>query len=127
MGDLLAEAVGDLGQARARVLDGVVEQGRAERLGVEPQAGADLRDLDGMVDELLAGAAPLVGVALAGEDEGALDLLMVDRIAVAGVVLADDGEQVAEQLALAVGQIAGDRVDRRRRRAGILDADPDPA
>ena len=82
-----------------------------------------------MVDELLAGATPLIGVTLAGERERPLDLLLVDRIAVAGVVLADHREQVAEQLALPLGQVAGDRVDGRRaptRRPPALDADADP-
>ena len=129
VGDLLAEAVGDLGEAGARVLDRVVEQRGAERLGVEAQAGADLRHLHRVVDELLAGAAALVGVPLAGECEGALDLLLVDGVAVAGVVLADHREQVAEQLALALGQVTGDRVDGKRRPGAVggrLGADPDP-
>ena len=55
-------------------------------------------------------------MALAGEREGALDLLLVDRVAVAGVVLADHREQIAEQLALARGQVTGDRVDGSDRR-----------
>ena len=59
----------DLLERRARVLDGVVQQRRAERLGVEPQAGADPRDADRVDDELLAGAPALVGVVLAGEHE----------------------------------------------------------
>ena len=52
-----------------RVLDGVVQQRGAQRLGVEPHAGADLRDADRVDDEVLARLAPLVGVVLAGEDE----------------------------------------------------------
>ena len=59
----------DLLERRARVLDGVVQQRRAERLGVEAQAGADPRDPDRVDDELLAGAPALVGVVLAGEHE----------------------------------------------------------
>ena len=111
MGHLLAETVRDLGETGARVLDRVMEQRSAERLGIEAQAGADLRHLDRMADEFLAGAATLIGVALTGEREGALDLLLVHRIAIAGIVLADHGQQVAEQLALALGQVPCDRVD----------------
>jgi hypothetical protein len=65
-------------------------------------------------------------VALAGEDERALHFLLVDRLAVAAVVLADDREQIAEQLTLDLGQIARDRVDRRRLRGTLLDPDPGP-
>ena len=79
LGDLLAELVADLVEAGAGVLDRVVEQRRAERLGVEPHPGADLGDPDRVGDELVAGVAQLVGVALAGEVEGALDRGAVDR------------------------------------------------
>ena len=85
MGDRLAEALLDLLEARARVLDGVVQERGAEGLGVEAQTGADLRHLDRVVDELLAGAAALVGVALAGEGERPLDLTVVHGVPVAGV------------------------------------------
>ena len=106
LGDLLAELVADLVEAGAGVLDRVVEQRRAERLGVEPHPGADLRDPDRVGDELLAGLAPLVGVALAGEGEGALDRRRgrSARVAVGGVLL-DHGEQVAEQRALLGGEV----------------------
>jgi hypothetical protein len=49
-------------------------------------------------------------VALAGECEGALDLLAVDRLGDVGLVLLDHGEQVAEESALVGRQLAGDRV-----------------
>jgi hypothetical protein len=53
-----------------------------------------------MDDELLAGAASLVGVVLAGVHEGLRDTVPVDdRRGVAGVLL-DDGKQVGEQPAL---------------------------
>ena len=71
LGDLLAELGPDLLQAGAGVLDRVVEQGGAEGLGVEPHAGADLGHADRVGDELVARAAQLVGVAVAGEVEGA--------------------------------------------------------
>ena len=52
--DLVAELVTDLGQRRRRVLDGVVQHRRAQRLGVQAHARADLRDADGVMDEVLA-------------------------------------------------------------------------
>src|SRR4051794_38976856 len=70
--DLVAEAAADLVERGARVLDRVVQQRRAQRLGVEPQAGADLRDPDRVDDEVLARAAALVGVVLAREEERVL-------------------------------------------------------
>ena len=88
-----------------RVLDGVVQQRGAERLGVEPQARADLRDADRVDDELLAGAPALVGVVLAGEHERLLDAVAVDRDERLVGVLLDDREEVAEQLALARGEL----------------------
>src|SRR3712207_7601620 len=51
---------------------------RAQRLGVEAHARADLGHADGVDDEVLARAAALVGVVLAGEDERRLDPLAVD-------------------------------------------------
>ena len=60
--------------------------------------GADLRHADRVDDEVLAARAALVGVALAGEHERALDELAVDRLGGLVGVLLDDREQVAEQL-----------------------------
>ena len=54
---------------RRRVLDRVVQERGAQRLGVEPHPRADLRDADRMDDEVLARLAALVGVVLAGEHE----------------------------------------------------------
>ena len=67
--DLLAELVAHLVERRARVLDRVVQQRRAQRAGVEAHARADLRHADRVHDEVLAARAALVGVALAGEHE----------------------------------------------------------
>jgi hypothetical protein len=59
-------------------------------------------------DELVAGAAKLVGVSVAGEFESVLDRLAVDRrdrdgrvpvFARRGVELLDDREEVCEELA----------------------------
>ena len=47
-------------------------------VGVEPHPGADPRDADGVRDEVLAGAAALVGVVLAGEHERRPHPLAVD-------------------------------------------------
>jgi hypothetical protein len=75
-------------------------------------------------DEVLAGLAPLVGVALAGEAERVLDRAAVEPAVVAVcAVLADDREQVAEEGALVGGQVPGDLVDRRRRPVAAV-ADP---
>ncbi len=102
--DLLAERRLHVLQRRRRVLHGVVEQRGAQRFGVEPHAGADLRHADWVDDELLARLAPLVGVVLAGVDERSFDLVAVDLQRALGGVLLDDREQVAEQLALGVGE-----------------------
>ena len=97
---------------RGRVLDGVVQQRGAQRLGVEPHAGADLRHADRMDDEVLARLAPLVGVVLAGEHER-LDRRGGGRRRgdLVGVLL-DDREQVGEQLALERREV-GRRLGRR--------------
>jgi len=55
-------------------------------------------------DEVLAGAAPLVGVVLAGEDERRLDRVAVDRDRRLGGVLLDDREQVVEEAGLVGGE-----------------------
>ena len=95
--DLLAEGLLDLLQRRGRVLDGVVEQRGAQRLGVEPHPRADLGDPDRVDDEVLAGLPPLVGVVLAGVHERLLDPVAVDRHGGLFGVLLDDREQVREQ------------------------------
>src|SRR3954454_21170798 len=64
-----------------------------------------------MDDEVLAGLAALVGVLLAGEDEGRLDRRAVDGDRRLAGVLLDDREQVAEQAALGRREVG---------RAGLL-------
>ncbi len=93
-------AVADLLERGARVLDRVVQEGGAQRLGVEAHAGADLGDADRVGDELLARLAALVGVVLAGEHERADDRVAVDGLGDLLGVLLDDREQVGEELAL---------------------------
>ena len=105
----------------------------AQRLGVEPHAGADLGHADRMHDEVLARAPALVGVVHARVHERLLDAVAVDRLDRLVGVLLDDREQVAQQAPLGVGQLraldlpvhvgTGDPIDRRprggeQRRAG---------
>jgi hypothetical protein len=66
-------------------------------------------------DEVLAGLAPLVGVALAREDERVRDGVAVDLDRRLGRVLLDDREQVAEQALLGGGERG--ELGRRRRAA----------
>jgi hypothetical protein len=80
-----------------------------------------------MGDEVLAGAAPLVGMAVAGEGEGTLDGLAVDLVARVLGVLGDDREQVAQQRALVVGEWLGEAVDRRGAVLPVAGADASPA
>ena len=124
LGDRLAELLADLVEARAGVLDRVVEERRAERLGVEAQAGADLRHLDRVGDEVLARLAPLVGVALAGEGEGALDRARGRRrpppSAACSPITAKRSPSSSRSSAR---QVLGDRVDGRRRTGRVVGAD----
>ena len=102
-----------------------MEEGGAERLGVEAKAGADLRDLDRVSDEVLAGAATLVGVALAGEREGVLDRAALERLGALVGVLLDDREEVAQQRALVVVQrLCVLVLGQRRASAVAVGADP---
>jgi hypothetical protein len=99
-GDVVAEALADVLERRARVLDRVVEQRRADRLRVQAHAGADLRHTDRVGDELLARLALLVRVTLAGEPERVCHARFLDRLDRVVGVLRDHREQVAEQLGL---------------------------
>jgi hypothetical protein len=66
-----------------------------------------------MRDELLAGLAALVGVVVAGEHERAHDRVAVDGLGDLVLVLADDGEEVVEQLPLELGEVGGRRLQGR--------------
>ena len=99
-GDLVAELLAHLLERGAGVLDRVVQQRGAQRLGVEAHARADLGHAHRVGDEVLARLAALVGVVLAGEDEGLGDLVAVDLDGRVGRVLLDDREQVGEQARL---------------------------
>ncbi|MGB2852284.1 MAG: hypothetical protein WBC01_11525 [Solirubrobacterales bacterium] len=78
-----------------------------------------------MVDEVLAGAALLVGMALAGEGEGALDRLAVELLPGLGGVLTDDSEEVAQQSTLLLAQSPRDLVDWcGRRSVDMVNSDP---
>jgi hypothetical protein len=69
-------------------------------------------------DELVAGPALLVRVALAGEDERALDRLAVEGARAGSVAprveLLDQREEVAQERPLLFGERRGDVVERRR-------------
>jgi len=60
-------------------------------------------------DEVLARLAALVGVVLAGEHERLHDTVAVDRLGDLVGVLLDDREQVREQVALDLREVARDR------------------
>ena len=64
-----------------------------------------------MRDEVLARATALVGVAVAGECEGALDGLAVDLVVLFLGVLGDDREQIAEEVPLLRSELLRDLVD----------------
>jgi hypothetical protein len=70
-------------------------------------------------DEVLARLAALVGVPLAGEDEGAFDQLTIDLAAALAGVLLDDGEEVAQQAALELSQ-CGETPGRPSRGCGLF-------
>ncbi len=118
--DLLAEALAHLLDRRRGVLDGVVQQRRAQRLGVEAHARADPRHADRMHDEVLARLAPLRRVVLAGEDERVLHARAVDLHRGVRRVLGDDREQVAQQAALRCAQ------RQRRRRVALAPRERHP-
>ncbi len=103
--DLLAEALRHLLDRGRGVLDGVVQQRRAQRLGVQAHARADARDADRVHDEVLAGLAPLRGVVLAGEHERVLHARTVDLHRRVRGVLGDDREQIAQQPALQLVEV----------------------
>ena len=104
-GDLLAERLLHLLERRRGVLDGVVQERRAQRFGVEPHPRADLRHADGVNDEVLAGLPALIGVVHACVHERFLDPVAVDHGGGLVGVLLDDREQVAEQPPLGRGQL----------------------
>ena len=77
-----------------RVLDDVVQERRGDRLLVEVELGADPRDAERVVDELLARAARLAGVRALGDLERAAEQLLVD----VRVVRLDLGDQLLDQV-----------------------------
>ena len=119
--DHIAKLGADVFEVGARVLDRVMQQRRADRLGVETQPRAGLRDLERVVDEPLARAAALVDVALTGEREGALDRLPVELLATLGRMLLDHRQQIAEQAPVGRAQRSGVLVERRRAAATGFD------
>ena len=73
--DLRPEALLDVGQAVFGVLRHVVQQGRLDRHGIDPELGQDLRRRDRVRDVGRAGRATLRRVRLHGEVERAIDRL----------------------------------------------------
>jgi hypothetical protein len=69
-------------------------------------------------DELLARLAALVGVVLAREHERLDDRVAVDGLRDLVGVLLDDREQVADELALEIGEVGGGGLQRARDSAG---------
>ncbi len=106
-GDLLAESLIDVGDRGMCVLNGVVQQRRAQRLGVQAHAGADLGDADRVDDELLAGAASLIGMVAAGVDERVAHAVAVDgNRGLVGMFL-DHRKEIVQQPLLEVVQNHG--------------------
>ena len=105
--DLRAELRPELVGLGVGVLDDVVEKRGRDRLLVEVELGADLRDRPRVVDELLARAAHLAAMVELGEVERAADQLPVD----AGVVALDVSDQLTDEvLVVAFGIDDGHRL-----------------
>ena len=78
-----------------------------------------------MGDEVFAGAAALVGVALAGEREGLFDRTALERLGAVVRVLLDHREEVAQERALVLVQTLRELVIGQRR-AGAVAVGADP-
>ena len=89
-----AELRAQLLEIRVRVLDDVVHERRGDRLLVEMELGADARDAERMVDELLARSPRLAGVRTLRELERPPEELLVD----VRVVRLDLGDQLLDQV-----------------------------
>ncbi len=94
VGDLVAELGPHLLDLGVGVLDDVVEERGGDRLLVEMEARADLRDAPRVVDEVLAGAALLALVRPLRVGEGPGEQVAVD----VGRVLGDVREQLVDQV-----------------------------
>ena len=92
--DVRAELRAKLLEVGVRVLDDVVQQRGGDRLLVEAELGADARDAERMVDELLSRAARLPGVRTLRELERPSQQLLVD----VRVVRLDLGDQLLDQV-----------------------------
>src|SRR5262249_21710653 len=92
--DLGAGLGANLLDIRVRILDHVVQERRSDRLLVQVELGADARDAERMMDELLSGPPRLPLVSALGELEGAAQELLVD----VGVVRLDLGDELLDQV-----------------------------
>ena len=88
LGDLRTEAFLDVGQAVLGVLGHVMEQGRLDGDGIDPELGQDLGRGDRVGRVWLTGRATLAGVRLDGEIERT-----VDRVRVGVGVVLGEGRQ----------------------------------
>ena len=94
LADLGAELRADLLEIGSRVLDDVVQERRSDRLLVEMELGADPRDTERVVDELLARAADLPVVRTLRDGERVPQKVPVD----VGVVALDLGDQLVDEV-----------------------------
>jgi hypothetical protein len=92
--DLVAELRPQLLELDLGVLDDVVQERSCDRLLVEPELGGDLRDPEGVVDEVFAAAALLPLVRALCEAEGVRDQLAVQL----GQVALGLGDQLIDEV-----------------------------
>jgi hypothetical protein len=119
--DVLAEVTAQLGQRVRGVLHGVVQQGRADRVGVHAELGEDRRHRQRVGDVRVAALALLVAVPVGGDVVGALDQPHV-RLGVGGPHGLDqrleDGVHRGDPLGPEPGQAAAHAGTRRGRGGG---------
>jgi len=118
-GDRIAEQLANLIQACRGVLNRVVEERGAKRLRVQAKTRTNLRDLNRVSDEVLAGPTTLIGVALARKREGLLDCAALECSSVLVGVLLDDREEITQERALLVVKRLRELVVRQRRAGAV--------
>jgi hypothetical protein len=101
-----------------------MKQRGAQRLGIQPHAGADLGYANRVDDEVLAGPAALVGVVDARVNKGVLEAVAVDRYGRMSEMLLDDREQVGQQPLLGGRQLSMDDRFMGAAPLGLIDPRP---